>query len=170
VPVSIAADRPQYRSEPAGSNVGVVPDDDASIDASVDARIAATIAEQEGLHLPVSDVERAPIAGDPPVVGAQWDEVHERWEVWDQGSGSWVVVGDDAGTGIDPGKENPLPASLARDLFVADQIEAAEPPPVDDVDRAPAPTAPVPGAQWNEVAGRWERWDEASGAWMAVEG
>ena len=26
--------------------------------------------------------------------GAQWDEVHRRWEVWDEAAGEWVVVGD----------------------------------------------------------------------------
>jgi hypothetical protein len=28
---------------------------------------------------------------------------------------------------------------------------------------------PVPGAQWDEVAGRWIRWDQASNAWVPVE-
>jgi hypothetical protein len=122
--------------------------------------------EQEPLSPPAPDVERAPVEGEPPVPGAQWDEVHRRWEQWDEAAQAWVVVGDDHGDGVEPGDENPLPALLARELHHAEELEATEPPDVPDVDRAPEPTSHVPGAQWNEVAGRWERWDEATGAWI----
>jgi hypothetical protein len=126
--------------------------------------------QQEAEHEPVHDVDRAAIEGEPPVPGAQWDEVHRRWEHWDEATQAWVVVGEDAGDGVDPGAENPLPPLLARELQHAEELEAADEPDVPDVDRQPEPPAHVPGAQWNEVAGRWERWDEGAGAWVAVEG
>ena len=125
--------------------------------------------EQEPASPPVHDVDRAPVEGEPPVPGAQWDEVHRRWEHWDEAKQAWVVVGDDAGDGVAPEEENPLPALLARELQHAEELEAAEEPDVPDVERAPEPPAHVPGAQWNEVAGRWERWDEAAAAWVAVD-
>lgn len=108
---------------------------------------------------------RAPVPGDPPVAGAQWDGLHGRWERWDAAAERWVVVGD-AGDGIDPADENPLPAFLARELRLGDDI--AETHHVIDLDRAPRPTQPLPGAQWNEVLARWERWDEAASAWVEV--
>lgn len=103
----------------------------------------------------------------PPEPGAQWDEVHGRWERWDEASQAWVVVGD-PGDGVAPGAENPLPALLARELQHAEELEAGEEPPEPDVERAPEPPEHVPGAQWNEVEGRWERWDDTAGEWVPV--
>jgi hypothetical protein len=33
----------------------------------------------------------------------------------------------------------------------------------------PEGAPPVPGAQWDEVAGRWIRWDPAAPGWIPVE-
>jgi hypothetical protein len=114
----------------------------------------------------VDDVDRAAEPAEQ-VEGAQWDEVHRRWERWDEPAGRWVVVGD-AGDGVDPAEENPYEAQLARELLLAKDLEAADPEPVPDVDRAPEPPEHVPGAQWNEVEARWETWDEATGTWVEV--
>ena len=32
----------------------------------------------------VIDLDRMARPGDPPVAGAQWDELHGRWERWDE--------------------------------------------------------------------------------------
>jgi hypothetical protein len=122
---------------------------------------------QEEPREPVADLPRAPLDAEPPVPGAQWDELHHRWEAWDEARQQWVVVGD-GGDPVDPAEENPLPPLLARELQHAEDLEAAEDPDVVDVARAPEPPGHVPGAQWNEVVGRWERWDEAAGAWVEV--
>lgn len=117
----------------------------------------------------VDDIERESVPEEPPVPGAQWDEVHSRWERWDEDSASWVVVGEDAGDGVAPADENPLPAPLARELVRADDVEPEER--YQDVDRTPAPgLPPEPGAQWNEVDARWERWDDTSSSWVPVDG
>jgi hypothetical protein len=131
---------------------------------SMNVGLTADMADEGVEH--VEDVERTP---EPPqhVEGAQWDEVHRRWEQWDEATGRWVVVGD-PGDGVDPAAENPIDAVLARELLVAERLEAHDDPPVPDVDRAPEPPAHVPGAQWNEVAARWEHWDEARGEWVEV--
>lgn len=129
---------------------------------SVNARMAAHAGE--GPAEPVDDLARAPIAGDPPVPGAQWDELHRRWERWDEATEAWVIVGP-SGDDVAPEEENPLTAVLARELRLADELEAAEEP-VADVARTGAAGPAPEGAQWNEVAGRWERWDEATGAWV----
>ena len=42
--------------------------------------------------IPDEDVDRSPVPGPPPVGGAQWDEVHECWERWDELDGRWHVV------------------------------------------------------------------------------
>jgi hypothetical protein len=117
---------------------------------------------------PVDDVERAVPEGEPPVPGAQWDEVHERWEAWDEATQRWVVVGESHGDDVEPDQENLLPPLLARELQHADDLDAVDDPDVPDVERKPEPPAHVPGAQWNEVAGRWEQWDDAAGAWVEV--
>jgi hypothetical protein len=122
----------------------------------------------EGERGPVDDLGRTPVAGEPPVPGAQWDEVHRRWEHWDEDAQQWVVVGD-AGDGVAPAEENPVAPLLARELLHADEVER-EHIPAPDVDRAPAPAEAPPGAQWNEVAQRWERWDEATEAWVDAGG
>lgn len=104
-----------------------------------------------------------------PVAGAQWDELHRRWERWDEASQGWVVVGDDAGDGVEPADENPYPSLLARELHHADELDEVAEPDVDDIARAAAPPEHVPGAQWNEIARRWERWDDVAGRWVAVD-
>ena len=114
----------------------------------------------------VDDLDRAARPGDPPVPGAQWDEVHRRWEHWDEATGTWVVVGD-AGDGVDPAVENPLPSTLARELVHADDLTAGDEPYV-DVERGAEPVQASPGAQWNEVEQRWERWDDTAAAWVPV--
>jgi hypothetical protein len=130
---------------------------------SVNARMASQAGD--GPSEPVDDVPRAPERGVPPLDGAQWDEVHRRWEVWDQSTETWVVVGDDAGDGVSTADENPLPPLLAREVQHAEEL-AMEHQPVADVHRS-SPQGPAPrGAQWNEVTDRWERWDEATGAWV----
>jgi hypothetical protein len=126
--------------------------------------IGEQMQEQPREH--VGDKERAAQPGEPPVEGAQWDEVHQRWEHWDEASRAWVVVGDLAGDGIAPADENPLPPLLARELLLAADLEAGDAAPVVDVEREPEPDAGPPGAQWNEVLARWERWDDAAGAWV----
>lgn len=40
--------------------------------------------------------------GPPPVPGAQWDETHARWIVWDASAGGWVPVADGSAT---PGED-----------------------------------------------------------------
>ena len=130
---------------------------------SVNARMAAHAGE--GPAAPVDDLDRQAERGDPPVPGAQWDELHRRWEVWDEAAGAWVVVGD-AGDGVAPADENLLPPLLAREMLHADEVEARDQPSVADVHRS-SPHGPAPrGAQWNEVTDRWERWDEASEQWV----
>jgi hypothetical protein len=119
----------------------------------------------------IIDLARAAQPGSPPVAGAQWDELHLRWEIWDEAAHAWMVVGDESGELIRPGDDAPLPPPLlARELIHAEEIDPVERH-VIDVDRLAAPPQPVPGAQWNEVLGRWERWDDAAGAWVeAVAG
>lgn len=130
----------------------------------VNARMASRMGEDP--YPEVDDLERAPRPeGEPPVPGAQWDELHRRWEIWDESAQAWVVVGDDPGDGVAPLDENRLTPLLSRELLHADEVEP-EAPVVPDVDRAPAPECGPPGAQWNEVADRWERWDEAAEAWV----
>jgi hypothetical protein len=42
--------------------------------------------------------------------------------------------------------------------------------PVADVARAPEPSErPDPHAQWNEVSGRWEVWDEDAQVWVSID-
>lgn len=97
--------------------------------------------------------------------GAQWDELHGLWERWDERSGSWKPVGD-AADPRRPSPPDPLPAILARELQHEAELDAEEEADhIIDIDRIALPERPVPGAQWNEVVGRWEVWSEAAGAW-----
>ena len=139
-------------------------DFDETYGSSVNARMAAHAGE--GPHERVDDVGRSAAPGDPPVPGAQWDELHGRWEHWDDASQAWVIVGD-PGDGIAPEDENAMPPLLARDLLHADEMEFQHME-VADVDRVAEPTDGPPGAQWNEVEGRWERWDDTAGHWVPV--
>jgi hypothetical protein len=143
-----------------------VSDFEETYGSSVNARMAAHAGD--GPHEPVDDVGRtAAPQGDPPVPGAQWDELHRRWEHWDEASEKWVVVGD-PGDGVAPEDENTMSPTLARELLHADEMEL-EHVEVPDVARAAEPSEGPPGAQWNEVEGRWDRWDETAGAWVAVD-
>ena len=130
---------------------------------SVNARMASHVGE--GAPEPVDDLERTPERGEPPVAGAQWDELHRRWEVWDAAAEAWVIVGDDPGDGVPPSEENLIPPLLAREVLHAEEVEAHHQV-VPDITRT-SPTGPAPpGAQWNEVVARWERWDEATESWV----
>lgn len=118
---------------------------------------------------PIDDVPRiAEPVGGPPVQGAQWDEVHGRWEQWDVATEQWVVVGE-PGDGVAPSAENPLPAHLARELHHAEELGEHDRPVEPDVERAPEPPEHLAGAQWNEVETRWEKWDDTQGAWLPAE-
>jgi len=114
---------------------------------------------------PTIDLTRAPQPDEPPVPGAQWDEVRAQWEVWDDAAQAWGVVGDQTGARILPLDELPMMPVLDRELHLTDSIDEPEDH-VIDVDRLAAPPQPVPGAQWTEVIGRWERWNDAAGAWV----
>lgn len=133
---------------------------------NVNANVAAHMGERE-VRPPVDDLDRAPQQGAPPVPGAQWDEVHQRWESWDEAAGEWVVVGDGPGIGPPPADENPLPPLLSREVHLADEVDPLEEH-VPDVGRLPEPPDAPPGGQWNEVTGRWERWDEDAEAWVPI--
>jgi hypothetical protein len=140
-----------------------VSDFDETYGSSVNARMASHAGE--GPADPVDDLDRSAQRGDPPVEGAQWDEVHRRWEHWDEASGQWKIVGDDSGDAVAPREENPLPALLARELVLAAEAEETHQV-IPDLPRQ-SPTGPAPrGAQWNEVSARWERWDEESASWV----
>ena len=103
--------------------------------------------------------------GPAPVRGAQWNERRRRWEVWDDAARAWMIVGDEPGERILALDDAELPPLLARELLHAEEIDTPDHHVV-DIDRAPPPPRPVPGAQWNEVVGRWEQWDQAVGAWV----
>ncbi|MEQ1787247.1 MAG: hypothetical protein ABL966_09355, partial [Acidimicrobiales bacterium] len=96
--------------------------------------------------------------------GAQWDELHGRWERWDRVGQYWVVIGD-AGDEVDASEENPVSPALARELLHADDLEASADR-IIDIRRSATPGPAPDGAQWNEVASRWERWDDASERWV----
>ena len=76
---------------------------------SVNARMASHVGE--GPSEPVDDVARPPSRATRRCEGAQWDEVHRRWEVWDEAAEAWAVVGDDAGDGVAPARREPAPAA-----------------------------------------------------------
>ena len=150
----------------AGPSLWGVGELEETYGSSVHARMASQLGEEPAE--PVDDLHRTAKPEEPPVEGAQWDEVHRRWEVWDAATGEWQVVGD-AGDTVATADENPLPPHLARDVLLADDLEA-EDHPVADVDRA-SPVGPAPrGAQWNEVTDRWERWDDVTESWVEAPG
>jgi hypothetical protein len=112
-----------------------------------------------------------------PTADAQWDEVHRRWERWDEDGQDWVIVGSDLGDGVAPEDENPLPPALTRMVHHADELDALERE--HDLEEAGAVAAPGPGgdhrllpsgprpddAQWDEILGRWVYWDPETNAW-----
>lgn len=122
----------------------------------------------------VIDLERAVQPGPPPVPGAQWDELHRRWERWDEAAQAWRVVGA-SGDIVRPPSEGPVSAFLAGEVArAAHAADITDGPDAEDdgrihvldVDRLAAPPQPVAGAQWNEVRGRWERWDDVLEEWV----
>lgn len=116
----------------------------------------------------VIDLDRMARPGDPPVPGAQWDEVHGRWERWDDQRDCWEVVSD-AAESQRPAVEGLVPAPVVPEPYHGDALAADEEADhIVDIDRIALPERPVPGAQWNEVVGRWEVWSEAAGAWVDV--
>lgn len=131
--------------------------------AGVNGRIAGRM-DDEAVRPPVGDFDRAAVPGEPPVAGAQWDELYRRWEIWDEAAKDWVAVGDDPGAPIAPADENPLPSSLARVTLAADDLVTEHITPSEH--RVPEPGLPPEGSQWNEVRGRWERWDAAADDWV----
>lgn len=134
---------------------------------------------------PVIDLREEPqtaraAPGAPPVPGAQWDELHGCWEVWDEADQVWRIVGHGSGVreaaqprsaaaartaAAEAAAAAALPPRLLRELLHAQEIDPVEEH-VIDLDRLARPPQPVRGAQWNEVAGRWERWDEVAGEWV----
>jgi hypothetical protein len=120
--------------------------------------------ENSGPDDRIIDLRRVAPEGPPPLPGAQWDELRSHWVWWDEAAQQWVVAGEHGETRPAP-TEPLLPPRLARELFHAEEIDPIEDH-VIDIDRVAAPPQPMPGAQWNEVAGRWERWDDAAGAWV----
>lgn len=131
--------------------------------AGVNGRIAGQM-DDEAVRPLVGDFERAAVPGEPPVAGAQWDELYRRWEVWDDAAQEWVAVGNETGAPIAPAEENPLPSSLARATLAADDLATEHVTPPEHRVAEPG-EAPV-GAQWNEVLGRWERWDATADDWV----
>lgn len=120
--------------------------------------------EHSGPDDRIIDLRRVAPEGPPPVPGAQWDELRSNWVCWDEPAQQWVVVVEGGERRAVP--EGPLPPPrLAQELIHAEEIDPIEDH-VIDVDRIAAPAQPMPGAQWNEVVGRWERWDGAAGAWV----
>jgi hypothetical protein len=64
------------------------------------------------------------------------------------------------------GSDEQADVHIASDMIFGD---ARERPPVRDHRRHPTPgDPPEAGAQWNELAGRWERWDAGLGVWVVV--
>lgn len=115
----------------------------------------------------IDDVDRLPVPGAPPVPGAQWDEVHARWEVWDRSSAHWVVVAAAAAAMPVPVEEMEREPAGLDSLF---GTETPEPSGDDrwiiDLRAQPTPGDQIAGVQWNEVVGRWERWDDRTGRWI----
>jgi hypothetical protein len=61
-------------------------------------------------------------------------------------------------------------ARMAARIIFEDPVKLRKPrKPVTDHPRHPQPDdPPEPGAQWNELSGQWERWDEATEDWVPV--
>jgi hypothetical protein len=59
-------------------------------------------------------------------------------------------------------------AHIVEDMIASDPRERRKA--VGDHPRHPRPAGdpPEPQAQWNELSGQWERWDEASQDWVLV--
>jgi hypothetical protein len=68
-----------------GANVDVVFDSQPTFDAEF-REAAASVTPPQVAH------SQPEPAGDPPVAGAQWDEVAGRWIHWDPTSNTWVPV------------------------------------------------------------------------------
>jgi len=66
-----------------GANVDVVFDSEPTFDAEF-REAAASVTPPQVAH------SHAEPAGDPPVAGAQWDEVAGRWIRWDATSSTWI--------------------------------------------------------------------------------
>lgn len=114
----------------------------------------------------VIDLDRSARPGDPPVPGAQWDELHERWEFWDEVSQSWHSVDAEGRHATRPEAVGLQPLAPGSVPMSPDVETEDERPHILDLDRLAEPAESVPGAQWNEVVGRWERWDESAEAWV----
>jgi hypothetical protein len=115
----------------------------------------------------VEEHPRPPKPGPPPLTGAQWDEVRGQWIRWVDDETGWVVVEEHPDHAVlgDPVDDVVLPAGLAHDLVVSHDLDLRHDEVVIDL-VAPEPTVRVPGAQWNEIMARWERWDWAANDWV----
>ena len=67
--------------------------------ANVDAAFESQVTFDEDFREAAAEATPSQVAhtkpepgGDPPVQGAQWDEVAGRWIRWDQASNGWVPV------------------------------------------------------------------------------
>lgn len=68
-------------------------------------------------------------------------------------------------SGLEAG-DDAADARIAGYMIFGDPRER---PDVRDHPRHPQPgEPPIPEAQWNELAGQWERWDEGERAWVLV--
>ena len=81
----------------------------------------------------------------------------------------WVLMERGAsaeGANVDASFES----EVTFDEDFREAVADATPPEVAHTQPEPGGDPPVQGAQWDEVAGRWIRWDQASNAWVPVEG
>ena len=62
---------------------------------------------------------------------------------------------------------------VGRVSIVGEMAKLSDPPPAtpfdDAVHRHPEPDEAVAGAQWDEVAGRWVRWNHRDQRWVPVD-
>lgn len=68
-----------------GANVDLAFDSEPTFDEEFHAAAAAATPDEVAHTAPEP-------GGDPPVAGAQWDEVAGRWIRWDPRSNSWLPV------------------------------------------------------------------------------